>query len=210
MEILAHRGLWESKEEKNTMNAFIKAFDRGFGIETDIRDYKGKLIISHDMGTESSIILEELFDVYSHLSNKYTLALNTKADGIQDDVLKLLTDYEIDKYFFFDMSVPEMVVYWKKGLHFFTRHSDIESQCVLYEHADGVWIDSFFSENWFSGQIVNPHINYKKKIGLISAEIHGFDNRSMWNILKKEGLNQKENFFLCTDTPEKAKEFFEI
>ena len=38
MRILAHRGFWNSKEERNSIVAFEKAFQNGFGIETDIRD----------------------------------------------------------------------------------------------------------------------------------------------------------------------------
>ena len=46
--ILAHRGLWFCEEEKNSSNALFKALDLGFGIETDVRDLCGELIISHD------------------------------------------------------------------------------------------------------------------------------------------------------------------
>ena len=54
MKILAHRGFWADEEEKNTLSAFGKAFDSGFGIETDIRDRNGELVISHNPPDTSS------------------------------------------------------------------------------------------------------------------------------------------------------------
>ena len=49
VEILAHRGFWKKESEKNTQIAFERAFDKGFGIETDLRDIKGEIVISHNM-----------------------------------------------------------------------------------------------------------------------------------------------------------------
>ena len=48
MKILSHRGYWKEEKEKNTIDAVRKAFDHGFGIESDIRDLDGKLVISHN------------------------------------------------------------------------------------------------------------------------------------------------------------------
>jgi hypothetical protein len=208
MEILAHRGLWTSCGQKNSFFAIQKAFQEGFGIETDIRDYKGKLVISHDIGSTSSTCLEDVLDLYKHSAYKGMLALNVKADGIQEEALKLLEKYCIERYFFFDMSVPEMVVYWKKELHFFSRHSDIESPPTMYEYADGVWMDSFFSEKWFTVETLNNHLKNGKKVGLISPEIHGYSEDKMWEELKANGMQFKDNIFLCTDKPMTAKEFF--
>ncbi|EOW0926690.1 hypothetical protein ACN2DH_001486 [Campylobacter upsaliensis] len=41
IEILAHRGFWREKNEQNTLASLAKAFDMGFGIETDLRDGGG-------------------------------------------------------------------------------------------------------------------------------------------------------------------------
>jgi nucleoside-diphosphate-sugar epimerase len=49
MNIISHRGFWLKDEEKNTIQAFERSFEFGFGTETDIRDYKGELVISYDM-----------------------------------------------------------------------------------------------------------------------------------------------------------------
>ena len=58
MEILSHRGYWKNEGEKNTKIAFERSFQLGFGTETDIRDYKGELVISHDIADSSCMKLE--------------------------------------------------------------------------------------------------------------------------------------------------------
>ena len=47
MVILSHRGYWKDAR-KNSVDAFKASFVREFGTETDIRDYNGELVISHD------------------------------------------------------------------------------------------------------------------------------------------------------------------
>ena len=59
MIILSHRGYWKLESEKNKPIAFDRSFSLGFGTETDIRDYRGKLVISHDLADENSIQLSE-------------------------------------------------------------------------------------------------------------------------------------------------------
>ncbi len=61
IEILAHRGIWNKKLKKNSLDALTLALDMGFGIETDIRDRNGVLVISHDMANETDILLDDLF-----------------------------------------------------------------------------------------------------------------------------------------------------
>ena len=55
MIILSHRGYWKDVNEKNQQVSFERSFSLGFGTETDIRDYKGELVISHDIADENCI-----------------------------------------------------------------------------------------------------------------------------------------------------------
>lgn len=206
MDILAHRGLWHVLEQKNTLSSLTDAVNKGFGIETDIRDYQERLVISHNIADSNSPDLESFFKEYAQKNRNEWLALNVKADGIQIKLMELIQKYNITKYFLFDMSIPEMVVNRKEKLNFFTRHSDIESQCVLYEYACGVWLDSFYVENWVTSDIIEKHLQNGKLISIISSEIHGFDQIPLWDLLKKTGLYK--NVMLCTDKPEFAREYF--
>ena len=82
MIILAHRGYWKKAVEKNTEKALKKAFEKGYGIESDIRDYDQKLVISHDPANSSNMPAEALFEELLKYDNKLCFALNIKADGL--------------------------------------------------------------------------------------------------------------------------------
>lgn len=209
MDIIAHRGLWQYEYEKNQLSALERAFEEGYGIETDIRDYRGKLVISHDIADDKAPLLEDMLKIYSKLKCSAWLALNIKADGLQNKIMEAVEKYKVINYFLFDMSIPEMVQYKNYNLNYFTRNSDIEASCVLYEYADGVWIDSFFSKNWLSEDIVRCHIEAGKKIGIISPEIHNFPYQNLWEMLKKTGICENSNVLLCTDKPKEARGYFE-
>lgn len=208
MKIVAHRGEWYLESEKNTKSAFLRALLNDYGIEIDVRDRGGELVISHDIPDENSILLEDILIGYKKLNSRCILEINIKADGIQQILKKLMNKYGITNYFIFDMSIPEMVISKKIGINYFTRHSDIEKECVLYEDAIGVWLDSFYDKDWLTSEIINFHLKNKKKVSIISSEIHGFDNNKMWKILKQNNFHKNSNIYLCTDLPLKAKEYF--
>jgi glycerophosphoryl diester phosphodiesterase len=54
MKLLCHRGIWFTPEEKNTERALGLAFAQGLGIETDVRDCDGQLVVSHDAPLQAS------------------------------------------------------------------------------------------------------------------------------------------------------------
>ena len=133
MIIISHRGYWKSAQEKNTQVSFDRSFSLEFGTETDLRDRFGKLVISHDPAGESALPAEIFFSTYRQHVQDLPLALNIKADGLQKLLAAALMEYQIQNYFVFDMSVPDMIAYIKSGLRVFTRQSDYEQNLVLYE-----------------------------------------------------------------------------
>ena len=88
MKILAHRGYWKKEDEKNTKAAFERAFDNGFGIETDLRDIKGTIVISHNMPKGDEMTFEELLQLSD--GRNLPLALNIKADGQAEEIKKVI------------------------------------------------------------------------------------------------------------------------
>ena len=48
MKMLAHRGYWNKTIERNSSLALLKALENGYGFESDVRDYKEKLVGSHE------------------------------------------------------------------------------------------------------------------------------------------------------------------
>lgn len=208
MNIIAHRGCWKKPKEKNTLLAFERAFKHGYGIETDIRDYKGELVISHDVADESCIKLAEFLELYQSTGCESVLALNIKADGICNLLYRVLMEYEIGRYFAFDMSVPEMVLYRKAGCKYYARQSDIEQDPILYQDAEGVWLDAFYAYDWMKSDVIKRHVSQGKDVVIVSPELHGMDSEFLWNDLKENGFSSNERLFLCTDRPEAAEKYF--
>lgn len=205
MIVLAHRGYWNYVAEKNSLQAFKKAFTAGFGIETDVRDYNGRLVISHDIATEESPAFEEVLKLYRSIGVNVPLALNVKADGIQALLQQNLQRFEIDNYFMFDMSIPEQVVYLKYGFHTFSRQSEYEQVVCMYDQTSGVWMDEF-EKPWITDEIIKAHIRNGKCLGIISSEIHGNDTLRLWSLLKE--YKESSQIMLCTDKPMEARRFF--
>ena len=100
MEVISHRGLWYKQKEKNTLQSFKKSFDNNFGLETDIRDMNKELVICHDLPDDSSMKLTQFFSFYKEYKEPFILALNIKADGLQNELYRLIKKYEISNYFF--------------------------------------------------------------------------------------------------------------
>lgn len=204
MKILAKRGLWNTLEERNTKLAIFRAFDHGYGIETDLRDYCGELVISHDVADETCPKVSDIFQYYKNHKVGTTLALNVKADGIQKMLKELLDEYDITNYFMFDMSAPEMVVYHKQNFRFFTRQSEIEMVPIMYDKADGIWMDEW-EKGWITADLIKKHLSNHLQMGIISPEVHGRDHIPLWNILKEI---KSDDVMLCTDKVKEAEAFF--
>lgn len=210
MQILSHRGYWLKPEQKNTQVAFEHSFALGFGTETDVRDYQGKLVISHDIATKNSILLEEFLTLYKKYSANLPLALNIKADGLQENLKSELKYFDIENYFVFDMSVPDGLMYLKAGLKTFTRQSEYEKQPSFYEEASGVWLDEFHS-HWIDLNVIKQHLQHGKRVCIVSPDLHKRDHLFEWQHYKDiiTYLDYDvSNLMICTDYPEEARRFF--
>jgi glycerophosphoryl diester phosphodiesterase len=209
MIILAHRGFWTQSEEKNSAAAFNRSFENNFGVETDIRDSTEQIFISHDMAKGNEMTVKDFFKLYNRYDSRPPLALNVKADGLFKMMADLLPKNKIDNYFFFDMSLPDALGYVKEGLKIFSRQSEYEKDPYLYEEADGIWLDEF-NRHWIDEEIIQQHFVGKKKVCIVSPELHKRNYKEEWEHYKyityKFGL---ENLMLCTDYPLEAKTFFD-
>jgi len=204
VKILSHRGEWKIPEERNSTKAFIRSFNNGFGTETDVRDFNGKLSISHDIPT--SQVLE--FDKFLKLlgNNQLPLAINIKADGLAKSLLTSFKKYQSEHWFVFDMSVPDTISYIDYGINFYSRVSEEEKEPVFFSDCSGIWIDTFESI-WYDNQLIESFLSHGKKVCLVSPELHHRSPEDLWSILDKT-LIQHENLQLCTDYPIRALKYF--
>lgn len=205
--IIAHRGFWLDIEQKNTIKAFRLALENNFGIETDLRDFDGQIVISHDIPNENCITFKEFMGIVAEYTPQ-TLSLNIKSDGLQQLVKEELGGYS--DYFCFDMAVPDALGYSKSELAFYTRFSELELKPSLLIESSGVWLDNF-SSHMLNVDALREFLLQSKDVVLVSPELHGYEHESYWTDLLEYLKNNPEHTHmvgLCTDKPIDAKEFF--
>lgn len=215
MIILAHRGLWRQPAERNSLPALCAALREGFGVETDVRDRDGELVISHDPPGAGALALADFLDAYKGIPQAGLLALNVKADGLQPALAAALDSRGIgaDQYFVFDMAVPDALGYLRRGMPSFTRKSEVEPVPAFIDHAAGIWLDCF-EKDWINEREIREHCDAGRTIALVSPELHGRDWRKAWETWRKAyrdalRLGHGGRIMLCTDYPREAKAFFD-
>lgn len=208
IKIMAHRGYWNENIERNSPQAIHTAMEKGYGFESDVRDYMGELVISHNIADEKCQKAEKVFEWMHGFEDEYTFAINIKADGLKDLINGMIEKYSIKNYFLFDMSIPQMVEFHEMGLRFFTRMSEVEPFPNMYDNAAGVWIDGFWGVEWITKELLKRHLDAGKELCLVSPDLHGKpDYKEFWSILKGFELDFGR-IMLCTDHPDEAKEYF--
>jgi hypothetical protein len=201
--VMSHRGYWQSPQEKNTLVALERSFRLGLGTETDLRDCDRKLVISHDPADQESLLAERLFQTHRNLAPTVPLALNIKADGLQQLVVDALQQHSVKDAFVFDMSVPDMLRWVEAGVPVFTRHSELEPDPACYAQAAGVWLDAFRGEWWDVGVILR-HCDAGKRVCIVSPELHRREHRPTWDKLLAGDIQDTDQVMICTDYPEEA------
>ena len=201
--IMCHRGYWSSELgitplQKNSWEAFERAIDFGFAIETDLRDYAGSIIISHDVPTEQNSSSLVGFAKFLELNFPGTLALNIKSDGLVNLLSAFNRQLSLIDHFFFDLSIPELLQYQACELNTAIRISEYESLGLLT--APYVWIDSFGQDHWNRKNISKLLLNSSIQFTFVSPELHGFDPANAWHEIGSLFL-ENPNFRICTDFP---------
>jgi glycerophosphoryl diester phosphodiesterase len=210
MDILAHRGFWITEEEQNTPIAIERAFVNGYGIETDLRDLAGEVVISHDCPTDEAVFtFSELLDLYKKFGQSLKLALNVKSDGLQNKCKSLLEKKEIDlkNVFFFDMSVPDGLQYLKYNLPCFTRYSDEETKPAFLDRALGIWVDGF-QKDCTDECILTRLLEIGLPLCFVSPELHHRDHLDVWTKWHSLLGHKTKQHMICTDFPDDASKFY--
>ena len=213
LKILAHRGWWQEPGEKNSLAALGRALDAGFGIETDVRDFRGRLVISHDVADAGCPPLDDALDLIETADPALPVALNIKADGLQDLLDDALGRRSLTGVFVFDMSVPDGLVYLahrdgaERPLYkVFSRFSEYERRPSFEDDADGIWIDEFDGA-WLTAAEIETFAA-DKTVCVVSPELHGRGHVAAWKTYS-QAPQFMERGLLCTDHPEDARGFFQ-
>ena len=209
MNIIAHRGCWIKSSEKNTLNAFSRALDHGFGIETDFRDFNGELVVSHDVPNSNSIKIQDFIVLLQSITVIGPMALNIKSDGLYPLIKDLITKLNLSNYFVFDMSVPDIRGYLAADIPVFTRLSEYETVPSFLNESRGIWLDAFNSE-WYDDKIIQALLAINKQVVIVSPELHSRSHLDLWKFLKDNNFHKYDLVSLCTDFPFEAREYFNV
>lgn len=211
MEILAHRGWWNTREEQNKIIALRRALDAGYGLETDIRYCNSELVISHDHPKTSDddlVTFDDLLNLAEAVKSSSCIALNIKEDGLAPMLKDALDARDFTNYFCFDMSIPDTRSYIDNDLFFKVRLSEVEVYPPPWlDESVGVWLDCFYGE-WFDSALLRALFTQGKQVSIVSPELHSRDYNGLWEQLR--GCNLPADLVaLCTDFPDSAKSYFE-
>ena len=210
--ILAHRGYWAEKKQQNTYQSFKDALDRGFGIETDFRDYDGKIFVSHDCITQDQlsdlVSLEQFLELVAKYDNP-KIACNVKSDGLLNIFKERFLNFEVNlkSFVFFDMSIPQQYLFSQSKFSTWSRLSEFENITNNPLRSQGYWIDGFQSDLAIMEHLENVRYTDLELV-IVSSELHGRNPDDLWNFLRVAQLHQRENWYLCTDWPDRAIRYF--
>ena len=208
--ILAHRGFWSARSEMNTEAAFRKALENGFGIETDIRDLDGKIVISHDppiSGQHQTLVFEDFVNICGEYDPTLPIALNVKSDGLQRSLQQSIGKSSLNNFVLFDMSIPDLVQAYNADLPFLTRCSELEKSFELVAFAKGIWVDEL-TQPWLNDNAWHDLAQYGKALYFVSPELHNRDHIARWADLFAWQARSRISIYLCTDFPDSAAQFF--
>jgi hypothetical protein len=204
MKILSHRGLWKEPQEQNQLSSFATSQTEGFGTETDLRSYSGKLYLSHDpmSSPRDALKFEELLTLWVDRP-ELPLFLNIIEDGLLPYLKPYQALLEKLRVVFFDMSVPQLVQFSKvfPAKMLATRFSEYEREPSAQELCSWLWVDSFHSDPELRS--LRPFaIEKKMSLAIVSPDLHGRDPKPIWKRLQTEPIIPSEALYFCTDTPQ--------
>ena len=203
--VISHRGYWIDSEEKNSEVAFRRAFSNGFGVETDLRDFNGEVVISHDMPVGKVMTFDYFLQLYCEYDKELTLALNIKSDGLAKIIKDFLLKYQVSNYFLFDMSAPDQYQIINENLYTYSRISDFENQVLFENDIKGIWLDAFKSV-WYNQKDIEKLLE-TYSVCVVSSELHGREYMDQWKLLSNI-IGRDKEILICTDKPVDAEIFF--
>jgi hypothetical protein len=192
-QIFAHRGFWkEGGFAPNSIESLESAFEKGFAVETDVRDHQGEIVISHDpCGSSTYSSFDEALLALGGI------AINIKSDGLVPRFSELRGHLQESQSFVFDCSFPQILQFRKASIPHALRLSEYEKE--LPWNPDYIWLDAFNNDWWVKNAKIRNMMDQTPTI-IVSPELHGRDFLLVWEEFSKL-VQEVENIGICTDFP---------
>lgn len=162
MEFIAHR--------INTL-AQLAEVPTAYGVELDIRDQGGRLILQHDPFAPG-----EDFEAYLAQYRHGMLILNIKSERTELRVHELLKRHGVTDYFFLDSSFPMSFLLSSQGERKialrFSEFEGVDTILAMKDRIEWVWVDCF-TKLPLSRAVFEQFKAAGLKICLVSPELQG-------------------------------------
>lgn len=153
-----------------------------WGVEIDLRSdlsKPGRLHLSHDPWSQGDDF-EAWLDEYCRLKISGPLILNTKEDGLEERVIKLLKERALENFFFLDTTVPTLARWTlrERERRFAVRLSRLEPVASVQgfvKDVDWIWLDCFGGEPHVPAEL--DRLRESLKVCLVSPELQGAPER---------------------------------
>jgi hypothetical protein len=118
----------------------LKTIPIDVGVEIDLRDKDGTLILQHDPFKDGELFIDWCKE-YKHAF----LICNIKSEGIELRVKEVLEQFSIQHYFFLDVSIPMIMKLLKLGENNIAiRFSEVEKDAESFlGKCKWLWVDCF-------------------------------------------------------------------
>ena len=187
----------------NTVSKLLKLKDFD-GCETDVRDFKKKLVLSHNSFQDG-----ESFENFLKYTKNRIIFLNVKSSGIINKILAKTKNN--NKIFFLDLSFSEINYLIKKKLTKkiilrFSKYEEFILEKTFFHKIEWVWYD-FFDKKYITNSHYKYLKKYKKKICLVSPELLDCSEEEVIKFIKY--LNKKKFNIDAICTKNKYKKIWE-
>ena len=206
--LLAHRGLWHAASEQNSIDALHAALAMGHGIETDVRSFRGELVLSHDPVSAAGSLVR--FSDLLLLLPRFPGArcfLNVKEDGLAPLLHRYRDELVAAGAVFFDMSVPELVRYARlfPRESLATRASDVEPEPTAADRTGWIWVDGF-ARDLSSEEVERLAERFPHRLAFVSPALHGRAEGSLRATLRRAHRLAEREVLWCADLAAKPQE----
>jgi hypothetical protein len=173
-----------------------------FGVEVDIRSEGKRLIIGHDpfIGGEDFL---QWISVYDH----GTLILNVKEEGLEEELVSIMSKHQIEDFFFLDQSFPFLLKTVETGetrcAVRISEYEDINTALNLIGKIQWVWVDCFTGFPLTAKQAETLQKKGGFKLCFVSPELQGRnDKKDIANFKKEIEMNGIIGDAVCTKYPD--------